>query len=388
MKRIGLLASAMFLLCNLYPVAAADAVAATVKKQADTQIVKPIDLDKRQKDAQDQVVLKQKYAAQHVDPSLQMPPIAALDEAAFTIGGVGIGDAAGALEAKFGKADKVTRSEHFTNLRYDSDTLGLRVIMRNDTAEILKTPGFERKAIRIGMDSAFLSHGDAVVVGRGIHLGTPVEVMIRQYGVPANVLRDAEANVYYFVYASPDENSVLVFAVRERKVQRVALMPVRPPYYTTKKDMLSPGPLQPRDFTLMGFAMDETFVANRYNMWLNMIPRKDDKFWLYGNYGLQVDKHNQVKRVFLMVNNTYTPRGATLGYHISTVLALYGLPSRIEKGPAGKEYYDAYYYDSPYQSDTSLVFITKHDGDFVSDIILTSTPVVDLQNPLKRYDFE
>ena len=65
----------------------------------------------------------------------------------------------------------------------------------------------------------------------------------------------------------------------------------------------------------MGFSLEDPFEANKYNMWTNMITNKGNKFWIYGDYGVEIDRHNTIKRVFLMTNNAYTNRGATLGYH-------------------------------------------------------------------------
>ena len=116
-----------------------------------------------------------------------------------------------------------------------------------------------------------------------------------------------------------------------------------------------------------------------------MVKRGTSHFWLYGSYGLEVDRHNMVKKVFLLNNSSFTGRGATLGYRVSTLLALYGQPDRIEKGPAGEEYVDAYYYDSPFQKGVSLVFINKHATDYIDDVLLISEPIKNIQDPMERY---
>jgi hypothetical protein len=64
------------------------------------------------------------------------------------------------------------------------------------------------------------------------------------------------------------------------------------------------------------------------------------------------------------------------------------MPDRIERGPEGLQYVDAFYYDSPWQKGVSLAFIIKHNGHFIDDIILTARPIKDLQNPKKRYGLE
>lgn len=45
----------------------------------------------------------------------------------------------------------------------------------------------------------------------------------------------------------------------------------------------------------------------------------------------------------------------------------------------------AYYYDSPYQKGVSLVIIMRHNEPYVDDIILTSTPIKNIQDPMERY---
>ena len=71
---------------------------------------------------------------------------------------------------------------------------------------------------------------------------------------------------------------------------------------------------------------------------------------------------------------------------MSTVFALYGKPDRVEVGPEGEEKsVDAYYYDSLYQKGVSLVFVAKHESQYVDDVILTGTPITNLQDPMERY---
>ena len=75
----------------------------------------------------------------------------------------------------------------------------------------------------------------------------------------------------------------------------------------------------------------------------------------------------------------------TLGYHVSTLLAAYGVPNRIIAGPDGEDSVDAYYYDSPYDRETSLVFTVQHEKHYINDIILTNKPIKDIQDSLGRY---
>lgn len=405
MKRMWLLATTIALMSSIYPamtIGAADQAAVqavslekymtapvpastAVKKKTDSpKPVKVVDLDKLDKAGQaPSGPVKVKPGS--IDKALLPIPFTPLDEAAFSVSGIQSGDTLQQVESVFGKPDTYTQSEHYTTLIYKNKQISMRVILRNDTADILKQPGNNRKAVRIGVESLFLTKSDDVTMGRNVRLGNSPEILVRQYGIPDKVLRDAEANVYYFVYISPDKNSMLVFAVRDRKVQRIAMMPPRPPYVTEAMPKLAPGTMTKQDFTLMGFGLEQPFEPNKYNMWVNMIPRNDSVFWLYGNYGMQIDRHKKIKRLFLMSNHAYTSRGATLGYHISTIFALYGMPNRYETGPNGSQYDDAYYYDSPYQQGASLVFVVKHDGGFVDDIILTDSPVKGIQSPMERY---
>lgn len=162
-------------------------------------------------------------------------------------------------------------------------------------------------------------------------------------------------------------------------------MPPRAPYIDTTAPAVAAAKWSERDFTLMGFGLDKPFEANKYNMWTNLIKRNTHDFWLYGSYGLEVNRRNMITKAFLLTNNAYTNRGATLGYYVSTILALYGRPDRLEIGPDTPDSVDAYYYDSPFQKGVSLVFVVKHNEHYVDDILLTSEPIQNLQDPMERY---
>lgn len=311
-------------------------------------------------------------------------PRPTLTEADFSIGGVHRGDSLTKVRQAFGSPIHYSQSDHFTRIQYDDLNQALRLVLRNDTASVLKENGEERKAVQVGVDSLFLMKGKDIPIGKTIRLKYPAEALVRQFGVPTNVLRDADADVYYFVYESPGKDTMYVFAIANRRVERVALMPVRAPYIDADATV-TPAKRTERDFTLMGFGVDKPFEANKYNMWTNLVKRSSYDFWLYGSYGIEVSRRNTVNKVFLLTNNAYTNRGATLGYHVSTILALYGRPDRVEIGPNTPDSVDAYYYDSPFQKGISLVFVIKHGDNYVDDVILTSEPLKDLQDPMGRY---
>ena len=317
---------------------------------------------------------------------LFIPVISPLQNLDFHIGGIHRGDSLDVVKHTYGTANKYSQSAHYTTMQYANKDVTMRVRSRNDTADILKVGGEERKAVRVGIDAVFLSAGQHVPIGRGLHLKVPAEVLVRQMGIPANVLRDTDANVYYFVYTCPDKDTSFVFAVANRRIERVALMEPRPPYVAEGAKQPVQNKWGERDFTLMGFALDKPFQANKYNMWSNLVKKDGNDFWLYGDYGVEVDRRNVVRKVFLLTNNAYTSRGATLGYHLSTVLSLYGRPDRMEIGPADAEKsVDAYYYDSPFQKGVSLAFIVNHKTQYVEDILLISAPIQNLQDPMARY---
>ena len=312
--------------------------------------------------------------------TLSIPPLQASD---FYIGSIHHGDSPAKVKRIFGPPTKFSRSTHYTTMQYNDKDLKMRFVFRNKTADSLRYSAGNRKAVIPGAESMFLSSGTNILIGRDVRLKYPAEVLLRQYGLPDSVLRDADANVYYFTYESPRKDVMYVFAIGNRRIERVALMPVRPPYITGEEaaDRMKLGE---RDFTLMGFGLNQPFEANKYNMWTNLVKRNNSNFWLYGDYGVEVDRRNIVQKVFLLTNNAYTGRGATLGYHVSTILALYGRPDRIEWGPDKEKSVDAYYYDSPYQKGVSLV-IVRHNEPYVDDIILTATPIKNIQDPMERY---
>jgi hypothetical protein len=335
---------------------------------------------------EDEVITNPKLSDMAVTPLYIFP----LVEKDFTIAGLAAGDTLAKVRRVLGSPEKYLNSEHYTTLRYNDDTQKLRVVLRNDTIDMLKQPNEQGDRIQVGVNSIFLAQGTDIAAGRDIHLGYPVESVMRRYGAPTNLLRDTDSNIYYLVYESPQKDTMLVFAIYNRKVERIALMPPRAPYINPSAETVLPihAGFIPRDFSLMGFSLENPFEANKYNMWTNMITNKGNKFWIYGDYGVEIDRYNTIKRVFLMTNNAYTNRGATLGYHASTILGLYGLPQRLEKGPDGIKSVDGYFYDNPYQKGIYLLFVIDHVQNYVEDVLLLSAPIEDLQNPKKRYGLE
>ncbi len=316
--------------------------------------------------------------------AIEIPAPVTLTKMDFQIGTIRRGNSLNKVKRIFGSPTKYSQSTHYTTIQYNRDDLKLRVVSRNDTVPGLKTQETGRRTVRTGVDAVYLGHGEKILLGRELHLKMPTEVLVRQFGIPTNVLRDADANVYYMVYQQAAENTDMIFAIANRKIERVALMQARPPY-SDGNEQLTQQKRAARDFTLMGFGLDMPFQANKYNMWNNLVKRDTHNFWLYGDYGVEVDKRNTVRKVFLLTNNAYTSRGATLGYHISTILKLYGRPDRVEMGPGGEKSVDAYYYDSSFQKGVSLVFVVRHETQYVEDVILTDSPIKNLQDPMTRY---
>lgn len=316
--------------------------------------------------------------------SLDTLSIAPLKNSDFYIGSIHCGDSPEKVKRVFGQPTKYSRSTHYTQFQYDDKNYNLRFSFLNATADSLRFGSDTRKAIRPGAETIYVTAGPNILIGRDVRLKYPTEVLVRQLGLPNVVLRDADANVYYFVYKSPNNVDMYVFAIGNRHIERVALMPVRPPYINGSEEQAQKKRTE-HDFTLMGFALNQPFQANKYNMWNSLVKRNGGNFWLYGDYGVEVDRHNEVQKVFLLTNNAYTSRGATLGYHISTILALYGWPDRIERGPDKEKAVDALYYDSPYQKGVSLVIVLRHDEPYVDDVILTNSPITNLQDPMQRY---
>ena len=97
--------------------------------------------------------------------------------------------------------------------------------MRKPVAPALKENNIDKNRIQTGVESVYLTKGDSVIIGDDLTIGTPVEILIRRFGRPDRLLRDTDANVYYFVYSSLSEWEDLVFAVGDRKIRRVAMMP-------------------------------------------------------------------------------------------------------------------------------------------------------------------
>ena len=319
---------------------------------------------------------------------IEAAPVRPLKDELFVVGGLRKGMSAAEVLQKYGQPQERSETTHFLKLVYRTDDLGMRVVLRKPVAESLRLNNIDNGVIETGVESVFLTKSDTLVIGEDITLGSPVELLVRRFGVPDTILRDNDANVYYFVYSSQALHEDVIFAVGDRKIQRVAMMPPRMPYAAKNNRALPYDMPAKEDFTLMGFAPAAPFTQNKYNTWQTVIKRGHTNFWLYGDYGVEVDSTGTVHNVFLLSNSAFTGRGITLGYHVSTLLAAYGVPNRIDIGPDTEDSVDAYYYDSPFDRGTSLVFILKHDKHYISDIILTDRPIKDLQDSLGRYDLK
>lgn len=315
--------------------------------------------------------------------AVQPIAIAPLTEADFTIGSLRRGDEEAKVLSVYGRPDKRKVTEHFTTLEYDRPDLELRVVLRNP--HLPAVPGQDGKIKGGGVEAVYLAKGQDIAAGRGIYLKNVAELLVRAYGAPAKILRDPDANVFYFLYEDPGASEILAFAVADRKIERIAMMAPRAPYADDLR-RLDPIRRDERDFTLMGVVPRTAFDLNAYSKWKSMLKGSGGNFWIYGDYGLEADRLARVDKVFLMTNSAYTGRGASIGYHLSTILALYGEPSRIEWGPDGATGVDGYYYDSPYDKDVSLLFVVRHDGQYIDDVILLTGPVTDLQSAAGRYD--
>ena len=129
--------------------------------------------------------------------TLTIPPLQASD---FYIGSIHHGDSPAKVKRIFGPPAKFSRSTHYTTMQYNDKDLKMRFIFRNKTADSLRHSADTRKAVLPGAESMFLSAGTNILIGRDVRLKYPAEVLLRQYGLPDSVLRDADANVYYFTY--------------------------------------------------------------------------------------------------------------------------------------------------------------------------------------------
>ena len=216
---------------------------------------------------------------QRVFDSLDTLKIAPLEAGDFYIGSIHSGDSPMKVKRIFGNPSKYSTSMHYTSMQYTGKDLKLRFVIRNKLADSLRSSGDSRKSVRPGVESAFLTTGTNILIGRDMRLKYPIEVLLRQFGLPDSVLRDTDANVYYVTYESPKKDAMYVFAVGNRRVERVALMPVRPPYITGEPSK-DPMKLTEKDFTLMGFGLNQPFEANKYNMWNKLVKRNNSSFWL------------------------------------------------------------------------------------------------------------
>ena len=325
------------------------------------------------------------YEKAALPEGVEAVPLSPLKDGAFAVGKLHKGTCLEEVLKIYGYPQKRTETTHLLKLTYEKEDLAMRVILRKPVAPALKENNIDKNRIQTGVESVYLTKGDSVIIGDDLTIGTPVEILIRRFGRPDRLLRDTDANVYYFVYSSRSEWEDLVFAVGDRKIRRVAMMPARPPYTVRQKGVNVGTGLTKEDFTLMGFQPGSNFSRDKYNMWQTVIKRGKTEFWLYGDYGVESDGIGKVQQVFLLSNSAYTSRGITLGYHVSTLLAAYGVPNRIIAGPDGEDSVDAYYYDSPYDRETSLVFTVQHEKHYINDIILTNKPIKDIQDSLGRY---
>ncbi|WP_075572741.1 hypothetical protein [Megasphaera coli] len=328
------------------------------------------------------------YDRAELPPGIKAAEPHPLSEDFFVVAGLRKGTSLAEVLRQYGQPQKRSETTHLLTLNYEKDDMEMRVVLRKEVPPSLSENHIDGNRIVTGVESVYLSKGDSLTIGGDLQLHMPAELLVRRYGAPQKILRDADANVYYFVYMSGKLHENLIFALGDRKIQRVALMPPRAPYLADVKRDACPLPLKENDFTLMGFVPGRPFIQNKYNMWQTVIKRGTAQLWLYGDYGVEVDKAGIIHNVFLLSNSAFTSRGVTIGYNVSTLLAAYGVPNRIEKGPNTESAVDAYYYDSPFGEALSLVFIIRHDMPYVNDVILTDRPIEDLQDPLGRYDLK
>ncbi|WP_288797747.1 hypothetical protein [uncultured Megasphaera sp.] len=298
--------------------------------------------------------------------------IAPLTKEDINIGGIYRGMSGKQLIARFGQPQKRQKKDRLVTWTYEQPNQSFHCELR------MTRNGKEEDAL---VEAMTLTKGQDIDIGRKIHLNMPTEQLLCTFGVPHNVLRDVKANVYYIIYEQADTD--LIFAVAERRIQRVAFMPARYPYHNEQAVTRREERVE-RDFSLMGYSLGDELVKRQYNMWKSKLHRGSYTVWLYGDYGVLVNAKGNVERIFLLTNSGYTSRGVTLGYRLSTVLALYGQPEFVVWGKKD-EGVDVYYYHHPVLSSAYLAIVIKRETQRVDDVIVTAMPLVRLQDQLARY---
>ena len=201
------------------------------------------------------------YEKAALPEGVEAVPLSPLKDGAFAVGKLHKGTCLEEVLKIYGYPQKRTETTHLLKLTYEKEDLAMRVILRKPVAPALKENNIDKNRIQTGVESVYLTKGDSVIIGDDLTIGTPVEILIRRFGRPDRLLRDTDANVYYFVYSSLSEWEDLVFAVGDRKIRRVAMMPARPPYTVRQKGVNVGTGLTKEDFMLMGFQPGSNFFA-------------------------------------------------------------------------------------------------------------------------------
>lgn len=301
----------------------------------------------------------------------------ALAAADFDIGGVHIGDSVPDLVAKFGAPEKVRKGN-----------VDDYYFFKNAAATYRKPlPYGEATAVKIGINPAKVTQGivslrtetQALPTGRGLAVGNSRENILRVYGAPKQVLYDPESHQTYYHYALPAENLSLVFVVKNLQIQSILSEKVM------GKDF-GQG-LHSDEYALMGIKTGSIYKEPDWTVWEMHVEQKNKEFWLFGDYGVCVDKKTQqIERVFLSSPNITTAKGIAIGDSATTLYHIYGDPEVLDQGKDGEP--DLLYYADPKQRDNYLVFAVDKKKSEVIDIILTNQRIYKFATREERYGIQ
>ena len=139
------------------------------------------------------------YEKAALPEGVEAVPLSPLKDGAFAVGKLHKGTCLEEVLKIYGYPQKRTETTHLLKLTYEKEDLAMRVILRKPVAPALKENNIDKNRIQTGVESVYLTKGDSVIIGDDLTIGTPVEILIRRFGRPDRLLRDTDANVYYFV---------------------------------------------------------------------------------------------------------------------------------------------------------------------------------------------
>lgn len=222
---------------------------------------------------------------------------------------------------------------------------------------------------------------------RHISIGSSRGDVLFAYGNPTKVWRSPIKNNIILLYDSRIEGQTYyqVFTLEKNKVTQIdffdeqAMRRFRLPTYA-EGEHLKPGVLTDADFSMMGYAINDTFKYSADDSWKATGTLYNDAFISYDSFLVSYDSKKLVSRVLLNNQNGITRRGISIGDTKYLMLYLYGEPTFIDMHvKEGAVNSDIYTYKNPH-GNSYLMFSVEEGQDFIRSIMLSDRTKRELEH--------